>query len=361
MSRNKPILFLLMLALLLPITAQASVSPNLIDAQSVAPETANYNLHAVELGTYERGYSSSCREYYPYTYSLRFDTPNAKFKEYTVKRNQQVKKGDVLAVFTLAGDEVALSTQRLSLQRAQEDLKTQTEAYQERLDEMYMTLTMTAERFEREMLALKIAYEEVSMEKYIYQQNVKIADIQKKIEELEEASEDNVLVAPADGVVTKLNYVREGDRVSTSEVLITLYREEGLLYRVDNSSDYFRYGMKVNVEVGPGKNRTILTGTVVAADTLIPASRRTKHAFIRLDPYDESLRMNNPTAKAPTEQLSNIIVVPRQAVELEAGKYYVTKYVNGTLQKRYVQFIKNNTTSAWLMQGIEPGETIIIE
>lgn len=361
MSRNKPILLLLILALLLPSAAQAAVSENLIQGQMETSETANYNLYTVESGVYERSYSGSCREYYPYTYNLRFETPNAKFKEYLVKRNQSVKKGDVLAVFTLEGDEVALSTQRLSLERAQEDLKTQKEAYQERIDEMYMTLTTTTDRFERDMLSLQIAYEEVSMAKYVYQQEIKIADIEKAIAELEEISEGNVLVAPADGVVTKISYVREGDRVSTSEVLITLYREERLLYRVDNTSNYFRYGMKVTVDVGPGKNRTTLTGSVVAADTLLPSSRRTNYAFIRLDPYDESIRMNNPVAKAPTEYVGNVMVLPRQAVELEAGKYYVTKYVDGTLQKRYVQYVKNNTTSTWLMQGIQSGETIIIE
>lgn len=361
MSRNKPILLLLILALLLPCTAQAAVSENLMDASEATQEVANYNLHTVELGTYDRTYSASCREYYPYTYKLRFETSGAKFKEYLVKRNQTVKKGDPLAVFTLDGDEVALSTQRLSLEREREALKTRKEEYQERIDEMVDTLLVTNERYAREMLSLKIAYEEVARDKYVYQQEAKIADLEEAVAELEEENSGNVLVAPADGVVTNLNYIREGDRVSTSEVLITLYREEGLLYRVDNTTDYFRYGMDVTVEVGPGKNRTTLTGKVVAADTLVPSSRRTNHAFIRLDPYDLETRMNNPTAKVATIYLENVIVVPRQAVELEAGKYYVTKYVEGTLQKRYVQYVINNPANSWLLQGLEAGETIIIE
>ena len=131
---------------------------------------------------------------------------------------------------------------------------------------------------------------------------------------------------------------------------------------MDNASNYLRYGMKANVEVGAAKNRMTLTGTVVGADTLVPSSRRTNHAFIQLDPYDEdSVRMLNPVAKAPTICVDNVIVVPRSAVTLEGGKYYVTKYVDGTLQKRYVQYMTNTPTVTWLLQGLDAGETIIID
>ena len=362
MSRNKPVLLLLMLALLMPHTACAAVSENLLEAQGQTQEAANYKTYTVETGVYERSYSASGATYYPYTYNLCFETEGAKFKEYTVKRNDTVKKGDVLALFTLDTDEVALSTQRLSLTRAHEALTEQRDTYQEEIDAIYESLLSTNDRYERDMLKLRIAYAEVSLEKYVYEQEQKIAGLEETIAELEEKNENNVLVAPADGVITNLTYIREGDRVSTTTPLITLYREEGMLIRVDNASNYLRYGMKVNVEVGAAKNRMTLTGTVVGADTLVPSSRRTNHAFIQLDPYDEdSVRMLNPVAKAPTICVDNVIVVPRSAVTLEGGKYYVTKYVDGTLQKRYVQYVTNTPTVTWLLQGLDAGETIIID
>ena len=97
MSRNKPVLLLLMLALLMPHTACAAVSENLLEAQGQTQEAANYKTYTVETGVYERSYSASGSTYYPYTYNLCFETAGAKFKEYTVKRNDTVKKGDVLA------------------------------------------------------------------------------------------------------------------------------------------------------------------------------------------------------------------------------------------------------------------------
>ena len=365
MSRNKRLLPALLLALAfalaLPAGVCAAVSENLLDAGSVTTEDVRINTVTVEVGDYVRTYSASGSEYYPYTYTLRCETEGAKFKEYTVKRSQEVKAGDVLAVFTLERDEVALATQQLALTRAQETLEARRETGQERIDALAQQLALTADRAEREQLRLQIAYEQVLLEKELYEQTIKIADTQRAIAELEERSANNVLRAPADGVVTNLAYMREGDRVAVGDELVTLRREDGMLIRVDNANDYFRYGMRVNVEVGPAKNRTTLTGTVVGADTLVPESRRSHQAFIRLDPCDEELRLINPTAKAPTQAVGNALLVPRQVVTLEAGKYYVTKYVGGALQKRYVQLIGNNPTHAWLMQGVEAGETLVVD
>ena len=337
-------------------------SESLISSDLIQAETANYETAQVRRGTYERSYSSGASEYYPYTYQLRYEGNGAKFGEYTVSRGDMVKAGDVLATFTLEEDEVALSSLQLSLVRAQEDFAAGLEEQDNGIAALSEQYAAATSQYERELLSLQIARAEIALEQYTYQQERQIASLQEDIADLEAARENHVLLAPYDGEISAITYKREGDMVSSNEVLITLSRMDGMLLRVDNSSGYFRYGMQVIVEVGPAKERVQLTGQVVGADTLLPESRRLGYAFIALDPYDaEEIRFINPTAHAPTYYLENVLLLPRRAATLESGQYYVTKLTDGMVQKRFVNLIMNNNTDAWILQGVSEGETVILD
>ncbi len=337
-------------------------SESLISSDLIETETANYETAEVYSGTYERSYSASASEFYPYTYQLRYENSGAKFGEYLVSRGDTVQAGDALATFTLEKDEVALSSLQLSLERAQEALETSLEEREIAIDALNRQYASASDRYERELLALQIARAETELEQYTYQQNREISALREDITELEEQQANTVLISPFDGEIVSLTYKREGDVVSSGEVLVTLSRTDGMLLAVDNASGYFRYGMQVVVEVGPAKDRVQLTGQVVGADTLLPESRRLGYALIALDPYDEEeIRFVNPTAHAPTYYLENVLLLPRRAAVLEGGKYYVTKLVDGMVQKRFVNLIMNNTTEAWILQGVSPGETVILD
>lgn len=360
MSRTKALLLLLCLCL----SAQPALaeSESLISSEMIRAETANYDTYSVERGVYEKIGSSSTTEYYPHIYNLRYEVSGAKFGEYLVKRGDEVKAGDPLAVFTLDHDEVGLAAKRQSLLRAQEQLAAQTLSRQKAIEDMREDMAELQDPLELELAQLRILRAEIALEQYIYQQELNIAGIQESIDEIEEELSNNLLLAPTDGVIDNLVYKRVGDRVSTSEVLVTLYRTDDMLLRIDNTNGYFRYGMQVNVEVGSNNNRTVLTGQVVAADNLVPENIRINYAFIRLDPYDPEIRLIRPSAKGQTYYLENVLLVPRRSVTLEQGKYYVSKLSDdGTVQKRFVSFIMSNNTHAWVLQGLEAGETIIID
>ena len=257
---------------------------------------------------------------------------------------------------------MALSSLQLSLVRAQEDFAAGLEEQENGIAALSEQYAAATSQYERELLSLQIARAEIALEQYTYQQERQIASLQEDIADLEAARENHVLLAPYDGEISAITYKREGDMVSSNEVLITLSRMDGMLLRVDNSSGYFRYGMQVIVEVGPAKERVQLTGQVVGADTLLPESRRLGYAFIALDPYDaEEIRFINPTAHAPTYYLENVLLLPRRAATLESGQYYVTKLTDGMVQKRFVNLIMNNNTDAWILQGVSEGETVILD
>lgn len=363
MLKNKRALILLCGLMLLPLPASAAdSSDSLISNAMIQAETANYDTYVVEPLAYERSYTSSAKEYYPHSYNLRYEGDEAKFVEYLVKRGDEVKVGDVLARFTLETDEISLASHRLSLQNAKISLEKEKEAREQKIIDLDEAMMLETDRYQKELLALQKAYQEVSLAQYVYQQEINIASIEEKIAEILETQHYSELISPVDGVITSLTYKQEGARVFKNEMLVELYRKDDMLLRVDNSNDYFRYGMDVIVTVRSGSTRTELTGRVVGADTLIPAKKRTKYAFVKLDPYDEkNINLRNPQVQAPTIHLDNAILIPRKGLTLEAGKYYVTKLEDGMTKKRYVNYVATNTTYSWILQGLEFGETIIID
>lgn len=358
MSKNKTALTLLVGLLMMTGTA-FSESESLISDEMILAETVNYSKTAVvQRGTYEKKSSSSCTEYYPYTYSLRCELSDAKFVEYRVERRSEVKAGDVLAVFSVPTDPVDLEARRLSLRRTQENYEAGKLQRQEKLEEVTRQHAAASPK-ERELLALKLRRMKVELEQYCYQQECALWDQEQVIAELEEEQNRSVLISPVDGVVTDVVYKREGERVWLNEKLITVAREDGMLMRVKNQSNDFRYGARVTVDVGPNKSRTALTGTVVSACNMLPENRRSDYAYIALDPYEEGLKLTRPSASYCSVYLENVLTVPRRALSLDGGKHYVEMAEGGIARKRYVNQAAQNVLASWVLQGLEEGDIII--
>ena len=360
MLKNK---LCLLLVLCLFCTSAAAQSPSIISDEMIQTETVNYSKTAVvELGEYKRDYNATAVEYYPYTYELAAEIDNASFLEYHVVRSQQVKKGDLLATFALEVDEAATASAKLTLERAQADYQTGAEKKREEMAEMLKEQTAIRDSYERELMTLRIQREQVAYEQYCYQQECAIARIKEEVAELEEANSNCYLYAPCDGVVTSVSYKRVGEKIYASETLVTMYREDGLLLRVGNENLYFRYGLPVTVSIGSKNDPQLFQGRVVAADNILPENRRLGHAFIQLEPIEGELpRMNRMTATVTSEYLGNVMIIPRRAVSLDAGKNYVECLVDGNLQKRFVNIGLSTMSNAWVLQGLDVGDTIILD
>lgn len=360
MSRNKRwILLLVCLCVLLP--GGLAESDNLISGEMIQVNAANYETHTVEIGVYDVMTSASGTVVYPYTYDLRFDKEGAKFGEYLVKRGTKVKKGDPLISFILDIDEVELERQRLELTRAREELERQTESRQEQIEEMVEGVYSTDDRFEREKLNLQVTRAEIEMAQFIELQQMHIRDLEDSIAKMEQEASENMLLAPIDGEIINLAYKRDGDLVYTSEVLVTICRTDKMLMRVENKMDYFRYGMEVDVEIGVNDERRNVSGRVVGADTLLSDNLRTRVAYIELEGVHEDTDLRKPQVRGSAFYLGNVITVPRDGVKFDNGKSYVTKLVDGLPRKRYVNRVVQNNAQLWILQGLEPGETIVID
>ena len=362
MSRINAALLSLLL-LLLPFSGALAQSENLISEDMIKTETVNYSKTALlEKTAFEKRSSGSGAEYYPYTYTLRCDVSGAKFVKFTVNRKQQVKAGDVLVVLSMEVDEVALASKRMDLKNAQEAYEQQKVERQEAIEEMLKQLSLTQDRYEREMQTLRIQRTRVATEQYCYQQECLIADLQEAISEFEAEMQQTVVTAPVDGVVTELFFKRAGDRVNKGENLITIAREDGMLLKIKDNNGRFRYGMPVEITFGPAKSRKVVTGRVVGEDSMLPAERQKGLVYVRMDPYeDDGTRMVQPSISGAEKFVDGVICINRRAAILDGGKHYVSKLEDGIVRKRYINIAMQSSTQFWVLQGLEEGETIIID
>lgn len=354
----------LLLCLCLMVSSAAAESASLISDEMIQTETVNYSKTAVvESKEYARTFNASASEYYPYTYTLTAEIDNASFLKYHVARSQQVKEGDILATFTLDVDEAATTSARLSLERARSSYETGREQREEEIQELLKEQSAIRDSYEWELMTLRIKRAQIAFDQYCYQQECHIESLAEDLAEREAANSNCYLYAPCDGVVTAVTYKREGEKVYANEGLITLYREDGMLLRISNDQLNFRYGMPVTVTTGPKNDQKVLQGRVVAADNMLSDNRRLGHAFIEMEPFDgdEMPRLTRLTVSGVSEKLSNVMVIPRRAVTMDGGKYYVSCLVGGSLQKRYINVGLMNMSDVWVLQGLEEGDTVIID
>lgn len=363
MSRNKKWLAALLTLFLLPLYAGAeSLSPSLISDEVIAAASVNYDTVTVELGELGHEVSLAGSEYYPHTYQLRLEGGNAKFHSYQVKRGSEVKKGDVLATFTVEEDPVAMASRKQALRQLQDAFEKGKESRLDEIRSLQEKMTLTGDRMQKRALSLKLQYEQTALEKYIYQQENAILDAEKAIRELEEKWAQTQLIAPEDGVITSIVHLREGDFVSSGQVLIEMYRTDDMLILVRNDNGYLRYGMDVTVSIGRNQKKAVLQGKVVGADTLLPKAAQRNIAFVKLEPHNrEELLFTNISVKVKVSHLPGVIVVPRSLPTLESGKYFVTKLEDGVAKKRFVEcfFSGKSPLQAWIVQGIEVGDVLI--
>lgn len=352
----------LLLALLLACMPFAlAESESLISQELIKADKVNYKTEAVETGAFERRASAAAEEYYPNTYNLSYDENGARFVSYSVIRGKEVKEGDVLAVFELESDAVELASLEMQLADAHEALENREADEEEDGMEYQRAILNAADAWEREMLTLQAQRAELALEQYRFSQSRVIAGLEKRIAEIEEHQAGNVLVAPADGVILGTAYKREGDKVYPGETLVTMYRTDGMLMVIENANDYFRYGMDVMLEVGPNKERVQLPGRVVGADDLLPEAERTCLAYVEVE-IPEGVKLTRPIVSGATVSVENVSMVHRKAVSIDGGRYYVVLLVDGVPQKRFINCMTQNTVNyAWVYQGIEPDDEIIIE
>lgn len=361
MSRNRGrrlLLGLLALALLLPLGAAGE---SILPEELRVPEVVNDSTAVVRRDRFVKVANGSGTVVYPKTAQLSIQEGEGIFVGYAVRKGAEVKAGDVLATFTRDPQTVQHETLKLQLARAEEALaqgKADREAEMAKAREALALLTDAADR---QIALQRLEKMRLALEKFAAEQERTIEGIRKQLVKLEDLLADTAILAPFDGIIENMASKSEGDVVRAGETLLTLYAPEHVLLRVSDSNLAFRYGMRATVQGGSRNEPTILEGQVVAASNLLPFELRQQTAFLLVDDMETLVNLRNLTASAETLVLEDVLMVPRSALTMQGGIYYAQILTEDMVQKRYVATSNHRLTDLLILQGLEEGQTVLID
>ena len=222
-------------------TFSGSASAYLIDTDEIKPETtANYKTVEVKKSTFEKIQHSGVQTYYPYDFTLKYEGAPAQFVEFHVKRNQEVKKGDLIATFSIQRDEVQITHRTMDIQRAEEDLKRGLMDYEEKLSAKDEEIALSQNPYVREIKQLEKEKILIERERYIFDAENNISDQKKALDELLETYEHTHVYAEFNGVISEMSYFRELQWVYSGTTLLKAYDPNVIMYRTNDDQGRMR-------------------------------------------------------------------------------------------------------------------------
>jgi len=344
-------------ACLMCLLVSCALAEDLIAPEDIVEETANYKTYEVFRGEFIHSNRMDLSEYYPLYYDVPYEGDPAHFVEFAVSRGDQVKKGDLLARLYYDVDEVRLESLRLSIARAREALEEEKERFEEESRERQQVISQTTELYQRRLLEIEMERRQIEHEQSCFSQEYAIARQQEELDELETQYAQAGLYSPMDGVVEGFNYRKADELVYDGQVLITINNPDVMM--LTGSSDAFRFGMDVAVELGRNQNRERVAGRVVCADNILPEEIRNGRVYVMFEEEHGQQRLVKPTAWAETVVLRNVLLADRKVAVSINGVQYVYRLEDDMPKMRSVTVGKTNPNYVWILQGVSEGEMLI--
>ena len=196
----------------------------------------------------------------------------------------------------------------------------------------------------------------------MYEHDKEVRRIEQQIAELKEEGKANVLTAPYDGVIEDVAGLYEGDQVYNGQWLVKMYSTDRLLLKADRAADKLRYNMDVMVETGKGDTLKTYQGKVIAAPNILPLSLSQDMILIELDGEIEEAQLKAGFRfQGISEDVQEILMVERSAIQQEDGKEYVYVLDGDMIQKRYVETALSASDAVWILDGLKEGQTLIVD
>ena len=355
---------LLSCALIL-LCAFSALASDIINVNEIEYETAaNYKTVEVQKGVYQKIQYSNMQAYYPVEHVIRYEGAPAQYVEFHVKRNEEIKAGDLIATFTIQRDEVKITRMNMDIAQSEENYQNGLKAREDELIRQDERIALAQDAYAREIRMLEKQRMLIEREKFIYESENTINDQKEALEELLKTYENTKVYSDVSGVISELTYFRDRAWVYSGTQLLKVYDPNVILYRVDDSQNRMRYNMEAMVSVGRAEQRVTGAGRVVACPMSLPGKKGDSFAYVRVDSFDKQPKsQTSPNVVYELQHLEDVFVVDREAVSLYSGKYFVYKLSDdGMVSKRYVIFAFGSTqTGAILMDGVEAGDKLIID
>lgn len=308
------------------------------------------------------------RDQSPYLYlpkqeSLHFEHANAILASVEVRRGDMVEAGDILMTFEREEDLAASEARRIELERLRSQIEQEETQIQNQLKDLRAAVAAEPDTHQKAILRIDI---QIAEEQLQWQQSSN----ERRLEALEEADREATadlevteLLAPFAGEIVDITSRKIGDRLDPWEYMGRIIGQEPFLLQVDNSYNEFRLGEQVSIMHGPARERESMQALVVADQSLLDPELVNPTAWLAIEAVDarEAIQAINPKVQANQEAVKDVLLLPRRAVMRQNQDFFVNLSTDSGIVRRYVQVGNWNPDVYWIIDGLEEGDSVVIE
>jgi len=339
--------------------ANAQVA-DLIDIESVATRSANYKTEEAGYGVIERESTTSAGFVFPISEGIYNLKDEARIKDIYVKNGTDVKKGDPLLL--LEYDMVSLGSQEEQMRIYIENHEKSSGENRDRMLKMISEAQgapYEGDPVDMEIRRIELMKMQADYDYYVYVAERESARLAKELDEILEKAAGNLITAPYDGMVDRLNYYTPGRIVPAGARICEIFYTDFYLFRITGDVQSFRYNMPVVVQIDKD---TFVDGVIVSDP--VPAFPKESQGTFYVRIFEShpvtTLRNRRISVAGMAYQITSTLTIPNNGVRNEDGKKYVFLVENGTVKKRYVQTGINDRDNTQILAGLSPGDMVMI-
>lgn len=331
-----------------------------------------YETTTVRKATYKEEFSDVGELEYTDTEIIYIDDEDAILDAIKVKQDQEVKKGDVLAIYHIETSKTKLAKQKLLVNQSRADYEAGLGNLRQNLSKAESELRALSSGAEKKMKQLEI--KKMRKEIDAYKKGEKeIIDQEKEYQSLVRKQKKTPLVAKKSGTVTKIGREFIGQTLESTSKIVEMRRSDKWMIRVKDPESKLRYNMDVSVRLGKSvrdyqyevKGKVITAGDITGVEETdedgnnivyidVSEADRKKYDFVK----------NNIYIQAVSFAVKDALIVDAEAVYSESvdisNKLYVLLVENGKLHKRFIVSNYKSEKEVLVEQGVSAGQTLAI-
>lgn len=187
------------------------------------------------------------------------------------------------------------------------------------------------------------------------------------VAELNSCLQDNVILAPCDGLVTNIGF-ETGDEINLTEDVVTIAQSDSVAISLSiDQDDITSVSLDQEALVTFESTEDTVTGKVDAISVSpmsigAPTVNYTVTVTVEGDGLEDIYEGMSCTVELVQERVEDVLIVPKRAITTEGDKNYVTvKQEDGTGLKQEVTLGFTDGSSYEVVSGLEEGDIVLIE
>ncbi len=341
-------------------------------ASGSAVSEEEYETTKVRQETYKEEYYDTADLEYTDTETIYIDDEDAVLDAVKVKKDQKVKKGDVLAVYHVETSKTKLQKEKVLVQQARANYESGLSNLQNALSQAQKEVETIKNAAEKKIKNLEIKKQKEELVNYKKGEK-DVIDQEKNYAQLVRRQNKTNLVAKKSGVVTATGKEYVGDEIDASKKIVEMRSNNKWVLKVKDPESKLRYNMDVSVRLGKNMKdyKYEVKGKVITAADITGVGETDEAGdnivYVEVSKADKArydFEKNNIYVYAVSFAVKDALVVDAEAVNQEsveyANKLYVNVLENGKIHKRYIVSNYNTETEYLVEQGVSAGQTLAI-